>query len=115
MQRVAVNSLMSKLKMVMSGGPQGLVLGPTLFNIFVGGMDRGTAFADDTKLCGAADMLERRVAIQRNLNRLAIQRNLNRLERHLCKPHEVQQGHVQVPAPGSGQSQAPVQAGKRTD
>lgn len=42
-QGVAVNSSMSELKMMMSGGPQGLVLGPALFNIFVGGMDRGTA------------------------------------------------------------------------
>ncbi|PKU46943.1 glycerol kinase [Limosa lapponica baueri] len=57
------------------GCSEGLVLEPVLLNIFVGNMDIGIEcslgkFADDTKLCGAVNMLEGRDAIQRDLDRL---------------------------------------------
>jgi len=73
---------MSKWRPVMSSVPWESTLGPVLFNISVSDVDNGieytlSKFTDDTKLCGAVDMLERRDAIHRVLDRLERWPNAN--------------------------------------
>jgi len=57
-QRVVMSSAESSWRPVASGVPQGSVLGPVLFHLFISDLDEELEFADDTKLGEAADTLE---------------------------------------------------------
>lgn len=72
-QQVIVNSAKSSSEYVLSGVPQGSVLGPLIFLILIGDIDKDIAqsflssFADDTRIGRQIDNIEDRNALQKDL------------------------------------------------
>jgi len=79
---------------------QGLIVGPALFNTFVGDTDSGikytlSMFPSNIKLSGAVDTLEERNAIQRDLDRIErwARVNLMNFNKAKCKILHLGQGN----------------------
>ena len=101
--------------MVPLGGSIIIILGPVLFNIFVGDMESGiectlSKFADDTRLCGMADALEGRDAIERDLDRPSPCANLTKFNKAKCKVLHLGRGN---PKHGYRRSNDGLRAGAR--
>ena len=74
-QRVVLNGECSNWESVLSGVPQGSVLGPILFTIYINDLDEGLVnrilkFADDAKLMSRVGKQEEVELLQEDLNRL---------------------------------------------
>ena len=96
-QRVVVNGTKSSPAEVTSGIPQGSVLGPTLFVIYINDLpqhlnSKVQLFADDTKIYGKSNTSQEQDLIQQDLNTLQEWSNKWLLAFHPDKCHTIKLG-----------------------
>ena len=98
MQRVGINGVFSEWVKVESGVPQGSILGPLLFNIFIMDINNKLKnkiikFADDTKLWGKVDTREDIEGIRNDLLDLGKWSNENRMPFNVSKCRVMHMGN----------------------
>ena len=101
-QRVVINNEQSTLLGVNSGVPQGSILGPTLFILFLNDITEGlsegtniTMYADDTKVWRRIYKADDHYILQRDINHLLnwATRNMMKFHPDKCKTLAVTNGH----------------------
>src|SRR6267154_5992709 len=83
-QRVSINGSCSEWVDVTSGVPQGSILGPLLFTIFINDIDSKVTndllkFADDLKMWGRADTIQDRMHLQKDLDMMGEWSSVNQM------------------------------------
>jgi len=97
-QRVVINGVSSEWKSVTSGVPQGSVLGPLLFIIYINDLENGllskvSKYADDTKLCARATSEQDRIQLQQDIDKLVEWSNKWQMEFNVEKCTVMHVGH----------------------
>lgn len=104
-QSVVVEGCESEHSKVLSGVPQGSVLGPILFLIYIGDIDEGvrfckvSSFADDTRLLKVVTTDEEHDQMQQDLNSIYVWADRNNMKFNSTKFELLQYRHPKNPNP----------------